>query len=344
MTKKHYVLMDGLRGVAALSVAFLHCSISFGFEFSNHCYLAVDFFFCLSGFVIAYAYEHKLANGSLSYREFIVLRVVRLYPMIFLGVLLGVIANAISVFGWKTGSSTALFAEGVGALFLLPLGLFFEHQAFSINNPLWSLHFEFFANAIYPLTMKWRNNFWACLIIILLLGFILILVSYKFSGISGLGFNSLRSYFGGFSRVVLPFSIGVIICRYGVRMPSAIWYGWAPILLLAVLFAPETGARWIYDCVAVIILLPIVLILSTEARMSPITGAVFQWLGDISYPFYAIHMPIILGFEHLNRVQNNSVPASILTVGAIVVALISAQLAIKLFDKPIRRALTPVRS
>ena len=62
-SKPHYVLLDGLRGVAALLVIWYH--VFEGFATSpidqkfNHGYLAVDFFFILSGFVIGYAYDDR---------------------------------------------------------------------------------------------------------------------------------------------------------------------------------------------------------------------------------------------------------------------------------------------
>ena len=61
-TKPHYELLDGLRGVAALLVVFYHIFEGLSFAAGgtlitviNHGYLAVDFFFILSGFVIGYA-------------------------------------------------------------------------------------------------------------------------------------------------------------------------------------------------------------------------------------------------------------------------------------------------
>ena len=70
-TKPHYELLDGLRGVAALLVVFYH--IFEGFSFAgggtlittiNHGYLAVDFFFILSGFVIGYAYDGQMGKDA----------------------------------------------------------------------------------------------------------------------------------------------------------------------------------------------------------------------------------------------------------------------------------------
>ena len=62
-SKPHYDILDGLRGVAALLVVVFHlCEAHATSHFDqllNHGYLAVDFFFALSGFVIGYAYDDR---------------------------------------------------------------------------------------------------------------------------------------------------------------------------------------------------------------------------------------------------------------------------------------------
>lgn len=97
-SKPHYELLDGLRGVAALLVMFYH--IGEGFATSpmdqhvNHGYLAVDFFFILSGFVIGYAYDDRWKT-SLTLKSFFRRRLIRLHPMVIMGAVLGVAAYCI---------------------------------------------------------------------------------------------------------------------------------------------------------------------------------------------------------------------------------------------------------
>lgn len=80
-SKPHYVLLDGLRGVAALLVIWYH--VFEGFATSpidqkfNHGYLAVDFFFILSGFVIGYAYDDRWKT-TMTQKEFFKRRLIRL--------------------------------------------------------------------------------------------------------------------------------------------------------------------------------------------------------------------------------------------------------------------------
>ena len=93
-TKPHYDLLDGLRGVAALMVIFYHVFEAFATspidQQFNHGYLAVDFFFILSGFVIGYAYDDRWK--TMTTKDFIKRRLIRLHPMVVLGAVLGVIA------------------------------------------------------------------------------------------------------------------------------------------------------------------------------------------------------------------------------------------------------------
>src|SRR5271156_4792125 len=87
--RQHFATLDGLRGVAAIIVLALHVlGPLVDISLTPHAGLAVDFFFCLSGFVIGYAYEDRLLK-TMSFLEFATARVIRLYPLIIAGLLLG---------------------------------------------------------------------------------------------------------------------------------------------------------------------------------------------------------------------------------------------------------------
>src|SRR6187455_297893 len=92
-TKPHYQILDGLRGVAAIIVVFFHLAEPLAssrlHNVVNHGYLAVDFFFMLSGFVIGYAYDDRWNKMSIG--KFFKLRLVRLQPMVIMGMIIGAI-------------------------------------------------------------------------------------------------------------------------------------------------------------------------------------------------------------------------------------------------------------
>src|SRR5215471_15605742 len=91
-SKPHYLILDGLRGVAAVVVVIFHIfeAHSMGdaqHQIINHGYLAVDFFFLLSGYVIGYAYDDRWNKMSIG--DFIKRRLIRLQPMVILGSIIG---------------------------------------------------------------------------------------------------------------------------------------------------------------------------------------------------------------------------------------------------------------
>ncbi|HEX7694251.1 MAG TPA: acyltransferase family protein, partial [Sphingomonas sp.] len=113
MEKRRFVVLDGMRGLAALSVVALHTAQYFPSQTGPaRAYLAVDFFFMLSGFVMAHAYGDKLRAG-LTIKGFAEIRLARLYPMIFLGVTLGLLARVCA----PDGSGAGLLATLGAAIF-----------------------------------------------------------------------------------------------------------------------------------------------------------------------------------------------------------------------------------
>ena len=93
-SRQHFEILDGLRGIASISVVIFHfmefATPDYNDNFMAHAYLAVDFFFCLSGFVIAYAYDTRLSEVGV--KKFFQLRLIRLHPLVFIGSILGIIS------------------------------------------------------------------------------------------------------------------------------------------------------------------------------------------------------------------------------------------------------------
>ncbi len=195
----HIAFLDELRGVAALSVVLLHASQIFGFSLGSYAYLAVDFFFCLSGFVLANGYDQKLRSGGLRSSAFFLKRLARLYPMIVVGVAVGVLA---AVFASEPHISLHdIPILTVGALLLLPLGLLAGQEAFSINSPLWSLCFEMVASVVYGSAARRKIRLWGD---VAFLAFFAVAL-FQIVGIEGtigpVGFSNWRTFLEGFVRV-----------------------------------------------------------------------------------------------------------------------------------------------
>jgi len=165
-TKPHYILLDGLRGVAALMVLWYHVFEGFAFakgsiiETFNHGHLGVDFFFLLSGFVISYAYDDRWKSRqrstvnsqqttvkSLSLKDFFKRRLIRLHPMLVMGAFIGLICFLLQGGVKWDGSSTPIhwtLIAFVLTLFFIPAypGASYDirgnAEMFPLNGPSWS--------------------------------------------------------------------------------------------------------------------------------------------------------------------------------------------------------------
>jgi peptidoglycan/LPS O-acetylase OafA/YrhL len=319
--RQHLVVLDGLRGVAALCVLLLHTASTFGLPPPLHAGLAVDFFFALSGFVIAHAYDDRLRSG-MSLGAFMRLRAVRLYPMILASVLLG----ALSV--WPKISLLHLS----GAAILLPTGLLSDAIAFPLNFALWSLFFEVVASALYGVfgaRIGWRMLALVCAASGLLLG----AATLAAGEISHFGVKGLAHFAMGVPRVLYPFCLGVLLYRlkasdFAPRVPA-----WTLMAGVAALLLAPLGASGIYDALVAILVLPAVVVLG--ARAASRADPVYRALGEISYPLYAVHVPVLVlvarGFGQGSWIGG--------FVGALC-AVIAAWCLLKIYDEPVRKRLS----
>ena len=239
--KRHFVALDAMRGIAALLVGCLHASqILLGHKDFGHAYLAVDFFFCLSGFVVAYAYEERL-RSDMGVGDFLVRRIIRLWPLIVIGSALGTL-----VFLGGEPKQLSFLARGaaLGALTacLLPAGLLFGLQAYPVNNPIWSLFFEVVANGVYAGLARRAG---ATLFKVLLVPAFAALVwaAVAFGGVHHIGSDDWRSFLAGFARVALPFLIGVVIYQMRLYRTRRRINAALPMLLLIAMMVIPGGGR-----------------------------------------------------------------------------------------------------
>jgi peptidoglycan/LPS O-acetylase OafA/YrhL len=335
-----FIFLDGMRGVAALAVGWLHASQIMALKYKPaHASLAVDFFFCLSGFVIAYAYDAKIYHG-MSFNNFSIKRLVRLYPMILCGVLLG---GAVLLKGGHLGPAQ-VFVCTVASLVLLPAGFIYQREAFPTNDPIWSLFFEFTANAAFWIERRVNlaNARLPSMLILVTSGLALIVVACIWHGLEPVGFRTVPAFFAGFVRVTFPFFSGVFIYRFGLYkhglpMPSLA----LAVALLALLALPLFSGAWAYDVIAVIFVFPALVISGTQATHSGLLSVAWKYLGKLSYPFYIVHQPILrivasaAKFMHLSGIALAALP-----VLGILAAAVSAYVITIIYDEPIRRWLS----
>lgn len=339
--RQRYVALDGLRGVAALGVVLFHLGYTVGLTQFQHGYLAVDFFFILSGFVIADAYDGRLRDDY-SLTQFAVARVVRLYPMIVIGVTVGTLVTlALGQLGAIPWMPLKIIAARAGlAVWLIPLSfsLFGVAPAtlFPLDAPLWSLMCEVVANAAYGVGSKLGlRNAWPAFAAIC--GLALVVHSLRENGVQGGG--SASNLHVGLFRVGFGFFAGATLWRFkdaasGFRLP-----GWIVFAALAgVLLLPYVGrANWIFEDAAVFLAFPAIVLLGSRIEPSRRLEPIMLWAGAVSYPLYALHGTLLI----LAQLAHDRLPKTHLAAAA--VAIVSAALFIGVahlvmvgLDEPIR--------
>ena len=218
MAEKHkFVMLDGLRGVAAIAVVLFHRRWWFAEDgdFLQHAPLAVDFFFLLSGFVIAYAYEAKL-NAGMSFRRFLVKRLIRLYPLIVVGAFLGgafILLKEIRTEG-RISDALEITIFGMAAI-PMPLPNSIASQPFFADQPLWSIFFEILVNM--GLAAFLYRSKTPVLKFIVVVNFCVYLIAVAIKGDVGLIGNQYGPYglmlLAGLPRTMCSFFLGVLIFR-----------------------------------------------------------------------------------------------------------------------------------
>jgi peptidoglycan/LPS O-acetylase OafA/YrhL len=331
-----YEIMDGLRGLAAIGVLFFHFALRLRAPVVlAHGYLAVDFFFMLSGFVLSHAYAERLQTMPLA--DFAWLRARRLLPLSVLGVVLG---SAYLLAKWRahltlTDSLPQILGATALNLALLPklwVGHASADQTFPVDIPLWSLSFEFLVNLVWAaLLLRART---ATLVAIAAVGAVLFAAYAVMFGDANIGWG-LGSYLGGVGRTMFGFLAGVVVWR--LRPPvgvSRIRPAMAAAILLLLFWIPVTG--WAVDLAAVLLVMPLLLYLSASADFGVESRAV-RALGEVSYPLYAIHYPVLALVAGLDkRFVSQAAPGMAIYLLAIPLVLASLLLS-RWYDAPVRR-------
>lgn len=362
-SKPHYELLDGLRGVAALLVIWYH--VFEGFATSpidqqfNHGYLAVDFFFILSGFVIGYAYDDRW-KSTMNVKNFFKRRLIRLHPMVVLGAVLGAITFYIQ--GCEKWDGTQVTISMVMVAMLLNLFLIpsipgsapevrGNGEMYPLNGPSWSLFFEYIGNILYALFIRKLSTKALTVLVVLAAVGLASFAMFNLSGNYHLGVGwTLMDYnlVGGFLRMLFSFSIGLLMSRNfkPLHVRGAFWICSVGIaVLLSVPYIGGTETPWmnaVYDSVCTIFLFPMLVYLGASGKATDKgTVKVCKFLGDISYPVYIIHYPFMYLFyawlwsNKLSFAQSWPV-AVVIFLGSILLAYAS----LKLYDEPVRRWLS----
>lgn len=338
MHNHRFHALDGMRGVAALAVLLFHVCLNHASWVFQHGYLAVDFFFILSGFVIAYAYEDRLRHG-MPWGRFTTARVIRLYPLIFAGAVVGLL-GFIKVY--DRGTMAAIFGTG---LLLIPTPFATASEDFTampVNPPSWSLFYEFLINGVYMLLAKRLSNRLLAVIVgvsaLALVGFIVVF--------GGATFGSRWPNFAvGFVRVCFSFFAGVALFRLwqAKRLPR-VAVPW-PILFLGLvlLFQVPTvkGFDIAFDALAILVAFPLVVAWGAQMEVGRAGLALSHIGGELSYPLYILQGGIAPKIRDLPPKLGLYGPGALaLILGLVAVYAGVCWIALKVYDEPVRQFLT----
>ena len=364
-TKPHYHLLDGLRGVAALMVIWYHVFEGYAFaggttiDTFNHGYLAVDFFFILSGFVIGYAYDDRWGK-NFTMKDFIKRRLIRLHPMVIMGAVVGAITfyiqGSVQWDGTHIGISMVMLSL-LCTIFFIPAmpGVGYEvrgnGEMFPLNGPCWSLFFEYIGNILYALFIRRLSNK-ALTIVVVLLG--VALASFAIFNVSGYGNIGVGwtldgvNFIGGLLRMLFPFSMGMLLSRNfkPMKLRGAFWIcTLVMIALFAVPYLEGTESictNGIYEAFCSIIAFPILLWIGASGTTTDKKSTqICKFLGDISYPIYVIHYPFMYLFYAWLIKNQLFTLGETWQVALCVYAwnILFAYLCLKLYDEPVRKYL-----
>jgi peptidoglycan/LPS O-acetylase OafA/YrhL len=342
-TNHKFLGLDALRGAAALIVAVGHATVLFGFR-PGSSYLAVDLFFVLSGFVLAHAYDRKIAGGMGSI-DFMRVRLIRLYPIYCLGTLAATFAILIALVStkgsWSFSNLAAAFPFAM-AFLPTPPGLAPREAIYPLDTPAWSLAFELVVNLAFVLA--WRMlSIRRLIAIVVLAGVALIFSAFHYGDLSS--GSDWRTALGGFPRVFFSFPLGVLLLR--LYRERNLRLQLSPLVPLAITLAvliiePSARFRPAYDLGCVILVFP--LVVAAGATVQPLRfAAPFALLGALSYALYALHFPIMeMSISALTKISHGNLVryqpwAGLAFIG---IALIAAYVADAWVDAPARRWLS----
>lgn len=364
-SKPRYEILDGLRGVAAFVVVLYHLVECYPAEyvsaFMAHGYLAVDFFFALSGFVIGYAYDDRW--GNMTTWGFFKRRITRLHPMVIMGVLVGVCffyySGDCEIFDKVDGAAWwMLLVQAFLLICMIPLPPSMDIRGWgeltSIDGPIWTLMFEYVANIFYALFLRRIGRIFLMVLVVcsailtadctLHLNIFGILETewQQYSVIGGFYLNPENLYIG-YVRLLYPFLCGLLLSRCGKTIKMNNGFIVTALMVLVMLGVPFLGNEQkiydgIYQLICILLVFPLILSIGAGSTLGKKTSGICVFLGEISFPLYITHYPLIyMHTSWYHRHPDAPLGTHILVAACtLLIAFGLAYSALRLYDEPVR--------
>jgi peptidoglycan/LPS O-acetylase OafA/YrhL len=341
--------LDALRGIAAIGVVVFHMQLAFAPFAAPGGYLAVDLFFMMSGVVISHAYEARFRAG-MGTVDFMRARLIRLYPLYFLGTLLGIAVTLASMHGHniQNWDPSSLLQAVLRALLFVPnFSSSPVNQLFPLDIPCWSLFLEILVNLLFvifwPLLTSGR------LIALSLLAGVVVACAIVHEGNIDQGWIA-SSLMAGLARAVFGFCVGVLIARHvphahrgesNLRVLAIV-----AVVVIAIIGWPEGESRAIWDAVCVLVVFPLVVYCGTLIDPASRLRTIATFLGVTSYAVYVLHDPLSSVLNSAGRFfagdAGVGAGAPYLGFAVLAVLLTGCWLVDRYFDMPVRRRLSRI--
>lgn len=338
-TRPHFVVLDGLRGVAAVAVVTFHFLEMVIWNYSKlwigHGWLAVDFFFCLSGFVMGYAYDDRV--GKMGLGKFLKARLIRLHPLVVLGTVLGLIAFYANPFGVTPGYGPGKMALIVAAsLLMIPYGAITQRggSIFGLDAPGWSLFWEYVANLVFGVVL-YRVKRGVLVVLTVAAAVLLCWTGHRAGNLFG-GWN-VHTFWDGGARVTFSFMAGLLIYRMGWKLRTRLGFGTLSVLLILAFVMPYAKGGWIREVAVIVVYFPLLVVLGAGAKVSPRIERLCRFSGDLSYPLYMTHYSVIWmwgDFAGKHKLATGELASAV--VCGVVIMVAFAYVVMVAYDKPLR--------
>jgi peptidoglycan/LPS O-acetylase OafA/YrhL len=316
MDKDRFYALDAIRGMAALVVLVYHVS---GQKIFPGAWVAVDLFFVLSGFVIHHSYQMRLDRG-LSFAEFMSLRLIRLGPLYLLALAIGAFTYTAE---WPETTRSEIWTLTVKGLFFVPhiqglpwpferFGKVHSNMLFPLNAPSWSLFYEIAVNVLFfYLGVRWLKGRGIVLLVLVLLTF---LALTAMAGEYNAGWRT-RGFLMGAMRVSIEFYIGVLIYQHRLRFQSVgLVLRLVCAAMLLILLCVDSKILAMANAV---ILAPLSIALLCGLNLAGNWRRVAIILGDMSFPLYITHAPVLRGLMGLDQIRSLGYVPQMILVGVI---------------------------
>lgn len=321
--------------------------------------------------------DYKTTSGDYNFTiwSFFKRRLIRLHPMVIMGACIGLTTYLIQGGERWDGTTVSphwIILAFVLAIFLIPVypGATYDvrgnGEMFPLNGPSWSLFFEYIGNIIYAIFIrKLSNKKLLALTITIGVGWIMFVI-FDVSGYDMIGIGwtlDTVNFFGGLLRMLFPFTLGMLMSRcYGQRqkangknhrakflsfLTKNIFLISAVVLfvIFSVPYFPKNGTlsvNGIYELVCIIFVFPVVVWFGASAKMTnSFSTKLCKFLGDISYPLYTVHYPVMyLFYSWLIKNELYTLGETWQVVTLVMATNIAlAYVCLKLYDEPLRKRL-----